>query len=372
MTPPIPGSKLPPLAAPVHFVKGRGTGSNTSSRFDRWTREADLDEYDRDLDRLEAAPTETTVTERIARSIISRNNSPDIPFDLSLNPYAGCEHGCVYCYARPTHAWLGLSPGIDFETRLFAKTNAAQLLRKELSRPGYVPALIALGANTDPYQPIERKFGISRSLLEVLAEFGHPVGVTTKSALVTRDIDILAPMADKGLARVYISIGTLDPDLARVMDPRAPSPQRRMDAVRKLADAGIPVGVLVSPIIPAINDKDLEAVLSAAAEAGATTAGYVMLRLPLEVRDLFVQWLDAHFPLRAKHVMSLVKQMHEGREYDASFGDRMRGSGPHADLTAQRFKLAARRLGLNQDRTPLDTSHFKVPRPGDGDQMALF
>ena len=366
-----PPPEPPKRYAPVNFVKGRGTGSNTGSRFAQWTREADLDEYDRDLDRLEAAPIKTTVTVRIARSIISRNNSPDIPFDLSLNPYAGCEHGCVYCYARPTHAWLGLSPGIDFETRLFAKTNAAQLLRQELSRPGYVPALIALGANTDPYQPIERKYEISRSLLEVLAEFGHPVGITTKSALVTRDIDILAKMAQKGLARVFISVGTLDPELARVMDPRAPSPQRRMEAVRKLADAGIPVGVLVSPIIPALNDKDLEAVLTTARDAGASTAGYVMLRLPLEVRDLFVQWLEAHFPLRAAHVMSLVRQMHEGRDYDASFGARMRGSGPHADLTAQRFRLAARRLGLNQDRTPLTTSHFKVPRPS-GDQMALF
>ncbi|MEO7151090.1 MAG: PA0069 family radical SAM protein [Burkholderiaceae bacterium] len=363
--------KLPPTSAPIHFVKGRGTGSSTGSRFDRWTRETDLDEFDRDTDRLEAAPVRTTVTERIARSIISRNDSPDIPFDRSLNPYAGCEHGCIYCYARPTHAWLGLSPGLDFETRLYAKTNAAALLRVELSRPGYTPALIALGANTDPYQPIEREYGLSRALLEVLSAFNHPVGVTTKSALVARDIDLLAPMAAKGLARVFMSIGTLDPALARVMDPRAPSPQRRMDAVRKLADAGIPVGVLVSPIIPAINDKELEAVLAAAAEAGASTAGYVMLRLPLEVRELFVQWLEQHFPLRAAHVMSLVRQMHDGVDYDPTYGARMRGSGVHADLVEQRFRLAARRLGLDQDRTPLDATQFRVPRD-DGGQLGLF
>ena len=364
-------AKLPPPSAPIHFVKGRGTGSNTGSRFDRWTREADLDAYEIDLDRLDAPPVRTTVTERIARTILSRNDSPDIPFDRSLNPYAGCEHGCVYCYARPTHAWLGLSPGLDFETRLYAKTNAAPLLRAELSRKGYVPALIALGANTDPYQPIEREYKLSRGLLEVLAAFNHPVGVTTKSALVARDIDLLAPMAAKGLARVFLSIGTLDPALARIMDPRAPAPQRRLDTVRKLADAGIPVGVLVSPIIPALNDKDLEAVLGAAAQAGATTAGYVTLRLPLEVRDLFVQWLEQHFPLRAAHVMSLVRQMHDGLESDTRFGRRMRGSGVHADLVDQRFRLATRRLGLDVDRTPLDTSQFRVPADTGG-QLGLF
>ncbi len=313
----------------------------------------------------------TVVTEQRARSIISRNDSPDIPFDRSLNPYAGCEHGCIYCYARPTHAWLGLSPGLDFETRIFAKTNAAELLRQELSRPGYTPALIALGANTDPYQPAERKFEISRALLQVLSEFNHPVGITTKSALVTRDIDILAPMAERNLVRVYVSIGTLDPELARIMDPRAPSPQRRMEAVRRLADAGIPTGVLHSPVIPAINDKDIEAVLAAAAEAGAESADYVMLRLPLEVRDLFVQWLEQHFPLRAAHVMSLVQQMRDGRDNDPNFGSRMRGLGPHAELVSQRFRLAARRFGLNAARIPLDASQFSVPAAA-GDQLGLF
>ncbi len=365
--PPVP----PPLCAPLHFVKGRGTGSNTASRYDRWTREADLDEYDRDLDRLDAPLVKTIVTERLARSIISRNDSPDVPFDRSLNPYAGCEHGCVYCYARPTHARLGLSPGLDFETRIFAKTNAAELLRAELSRPGYVPALIALGANTDPYQPAERRFEISRSLLQVLSEFDHPVGITTKSALVTRDIDILAKMAAKNLVRVYISVGTLDPELARILDPRAPAPARRIEAIRRLADAGIPTGVIDSPIIPALNDREIEAVLGAAAQAGAVSADYVMLRLPLEVRDLFVQWLEHHFPLRAAHVMSLVRQMHDGRDYDSTFGTRMRGSGHHVELIAQRFRLAVRRLGLNAARIPLDASRFEVP-PAAGDQLGLF
>ena len=368
-------TKPPPRStasvAPIHFVKGRGTGSNTASRYDPWTREADLDEYDRDLDRLDAPPVRTIVTQRIARSIISRNESPDIPFDRSLNPYAGCEHGCVYCYARPTHARLGLSPGLDFETRIFAKTNAAELLRAELSRPGYIPALIALGANTDPYQPAERNFEISRSLLEVLSEFNHPVGITTKSALVVRDIDILAKMSEKNLARVFVSIGTMDPDLARILDPRAPAPARRIEAVRRLADAGIPTGVIDSPIIPAINDHEIEAVLGAAAGAGATSASYVMLRLPLEVRDLFVQWLEHHFPLRAAHVMSLVRQMRGGRDNDSTFGARMRGSGPHVDLIAQRFRLAARRLGLNETRFALDASRFKVPAAA-GDQLGLF
>lgn len=366
-----PLSKAATSAAPIHFVKGRGTGSNAGSRYDHWTREADLDEYDRDLDRLDAPPVKTTVTERSARSIISRNESPDIPFDRSLNPYAGCEHGCVYCYARPTHARLGLSPGLDFETRIFAKTNAAELLRAELSRPGYAPALIALGANTDPYQPAERKFEISRSLLKVLSDFNHPVGITTKSALVTRDIDILAKMAAKNLVRVFISIGTLDPDLARILDPRAPAPARRIETVRRLADAGIPTGVIASPIIPAINDKEIEAVLGAAAAAGAISASYVMLRLPLEVRELFVQWLEHHFPLRAAHVMSLVRQMRDGRDNDSTFGARMRGSGQHVELIAQRFRLTARRLGLNETRIALDASRFEVPAAA-GDQLGLF
>jgi DNA repair photolyase len=367
----MPTTTLPPLEAPVHFVKGRGTGSNTGSRYAAWTREADLDEYDRDLERMERAPLRTVVTEQLARSIISRNDSPDIPFDRSINPYAGCEHGCIYCYARPSHARLGLSPGLDFETRIFAKTNAAALLRAELRRPGYVPALIALGANTDPYQPAERKLEITRAVVQVLSDFNHPVGITTKSALVTRDIDLLAPMAAKRLVRVYMSIGTLDPALARILDPRAPAPARRLEAVRRLVDAGIPTGVLHSPVIPAINDKDIEAVLGAAAQAGAESADYVMLRLPLEVRDLFVQWLEQHFPLRAAHVMSLVQQMRDGRDNVSTFGSRMRGSGHYAELVSQRFRLAARRLGLNAARIQIDSTQFRVPAAS-GDQLGLF
>ena len=361
---PKPAPTLPPLGAPIRFVKGRGSGSNTGSRFSAWSREADLDEYDRDVDRLDAPPRPTTVTERTARSIISRNDSPDIPFDQSLNPYQGCEHGCVYCYARPTHAYLGLSPGLDFETRIFAKRNAAELLRDELSARRYVPSLLALGANTDPYQPAERRLGITRSMLQVLSDFNHPVGIITKSALVTRDIDLLAPMAAKGLVQVHISLGTLDAELARRLEPRANSPARRLDAVRKLAQAGIPTGVMVSPIVPALNDKDIEAVLETAAAAGARFAGYVLLRLPLEVRDLFVQWLQEHVPLRAEHVMSLVRQMHDGRDNDAQFGSRMRGSGHHAELIAQRFRIASRRFGLNAERFSLETTLFRVPGPG--------
>ena len=273
----------------------------------------------------------------------------------------GCEHGCVYCYARPTHAYLGLSPGIDFETKIFAKANAAELLRIELNKKNYTPALIALGANTDPYQPAERRLRITREVLEVLAEFHVPVGITTKSALVERDIDLLSPMAAKGLARVLMSIGTLDHNLARKMEPRADSPARRIEAIRRLSAAGIQVGVITSPLIPAINDKDMEAVLEAAAAAGATYASYVILRLPLEVRDLFVEWLTEHFPLRAKHVMSLVQQMRDGRDYDASFGTRMRGTGVYAELLAQRFKVAAARLKLNAERSPMDTTQFRRP-----------
>jgi DNA repair photolyase len=311
------------------------------------------------------------VTVQQARSIISRNSSPDIPFDQSINPFLGCEHGCIYCYARPTHAYIGLSPGLDFETKIFAKANAGKLLRAELSKPSYAPALIALGANTDPYQPAERRLNITRDVLQVLAEFNVPVGITTKSALVERDIDLLAPMAQKGLARVLMSVGTLDPALARKMEPRANSPARRIEAIRRLSEAGIPVGVIVSPVIPAINDKDIEAVLDAAAAAGASYASYVVLRLPLEVRDLFVEWLAQHFPLRAKHVMSLVQQMHEGRDYDATFGTRMRGTGVFAQLISQRFKVATARLRLDRERTSMDVTQFRRPA-ADSVQSELF
>lgn len=283
----------------------------------------------------------------------------------------GCEHGCVYCYARPTHAYLGLSPGLDFETKIFAKVNAGELLRKELSKPSYVPSHIALGANTDPYQPVERKLGITRDILTVLADSNLPVGITTKSALVTRDIDLLAAMAAKGLARVHMSIGTLDPSLARTMEPRANTPARRLDAIRRLTDAGVPVGVFTSPLIPALNDKDMEQVLEAATEAGATYASYVILRLPLEVRDIFVEWINAKFPLRAKHIMSLVNQMRGGQDYDSKFGTRMRGTGIFSDLIAQRFKIATKRLGLNTDRSPMDITQF-THRGSVSPQLTLF
>lgn len=356
----------------LHFHKGRGVGSNVESRFDSMSREADREYLDHKMvDGDEKVSPSTKVTIHIAQSIISRNKSPDIPFDQSINPYMGCEHGCVYCYARPTHAYIGLSPGLDFETKIFAKSNAAELVRKELSHPNYVPAHIALGANTDPYQPIERKLGITRDVLKVLAEFQAPVGITTKSALVTRDIDILSQMATKGLARVYMSIGTLDAQLARIMEPRANSPARRLEAIKRLSDAGVPVGVFTSPMIPGLNDKDMERVLEAAANCGAVYASYVILRLPLEVRDIFIEWINEKFPLRAKHVMSLVNQMRQGRDYDARFGSRMRGTGVFADLIDQRFKITTKRLGLNIDRTPMDASKFQAPLLRDG-QFNLF
>ena len=362
---------------PVRWLKGRGALSNQRSRFDAWTRQRDGTPAAQDdgcasleADEVACGPA-TVVTAQRARSIISRNRSPDIPFDQSINPYQGCEHGCVYCYARPTHAYLGLSPGLDFETKVYAKVNAAELLRAQLDQRSYVPALIALGANTDPYQPAERGLGITRAVLEVLAAYRVPVAITTKSALITRDIDLLAPMAARGLARVHISVGTLDHGLARKMEPRAPSPTRRIQAIGELCAAGIPVGVFASPLIPAINDKDMEQVLQAAADAGATSASYVLLRLPLEVRDLFVQWLDTHFPLRARHVMSLVKQMHDGQDYDPTFGTRMSGTGVHAHLIAQRFRLATARLGLNTDPPRLDVSQFHRP-DGDARQSELF
>jgi DNA repair photolyase len=357
-----------PAAVPVQFVKGRGAGTNERVRFEQWRRVAEAQPPSDDED--EPSAPKTVVTEQAARSIISRNSSPDIGFDQSINPYQGCEHGCIYCYARPTHAYLGLSPGLDFETKIFAKSNAAELLRAAFAEPGYVPSVIALGANTDPYQPAERRLGITRAVLQVLAECNAPVGITTKSALVTRDIDLLAPMAEKGLVRVNVSLGTLDHELARKLEPRANAPTRRIEAMRELAAARIPVAVFTSPLIPALNDKDMEKVLEAAAAAGARYAGYVVLRLPLEVRDLFVQWLEQHFPLRARHVMSIVNQMSHGKDYDATFGVRMRGSGLFSQLIAQRFKVATARLGMNADTTPLNTALFRPPR--ERDQLEMF
>jgi DNA repair photolyase len=295
-------------------IKGRGAQSRPGVRSDAWTREADGDHRDYALEHEESPALQTEVRVDPARTIISYNESPDVPFDRSINPYKGCEHGCIYCYARPSHAYLGLSPGLDFETKLFYKDNAAQLLSKELTKPGYRPQVIALGANTDPYQPIEKKFGVTRSILEVLNEFHHPVSIVTKSAMVERDIDILTTMAKRNLARVFVSLTTLDHEISRHLEPRTSAPARRMEAVRTLSAAGIPTGVLVAPVIPALTDKDIEAVLDAAKDSGAESADYVLVRLPFEVKTLFAEWLQKHFPQRAGHVMSVIRQMLGGKE----------------------------------------------------------
>ncbi|MGH8457123.1 MAG: PA0069 family radical SAM protein [Stenotrophobium sp.] len=350
-------------------VKGRGAVSNPEGRFESLRRESVDDGWDL-LEEAPAAPA-TVVRPEHARSIITRNDSPDIPFDQSINPYRGCEHGCIYCFARPSHAYLNLSPGLDFETKLFYKDNAAELLERELRKPGYQCKPINLGSNTDPYQPIERKLRVTRSLLEVLARFRHPVTVVTKSALIERDIDLLAGMARSGLASVAISITTLRDDLKRSLEPRAPAPAVRLQAARRLHEAGVPVFVLFAPVIPFVNDAEMERVLEAAAEAGARGAGYVFLRLPHELKEVFRAWLDAHFPQRAAHVMNLVQQARGGKDYDAQWGQRMRGQGPVADLIAQRFQLACRRLGLNQRANwQLDTRQFSVPARA-GDQLGL-
>ena len=364
---------------PIHIVwKGRGSVSNRDSRFSRLQHEADPSAAEDDSAESASAPA-TEIRVEVARSIISTNRSPDLHFDRSINPYRGCEHGCVYCYARPSHTYLGLSAGLDFETKIFAKTNAAELLRKELSRPDAARSVIALGANTDPYQPTERRLQITRSVLSVLSEFEQPVSITTKSSLVTRDIDILAPMAAKNLVKVFISIGTLNADIARTMEPRANSPARRIQAIERLCAASIPTGVIVAPVVPALTDQDLERVLEAAAQAGARYAGYVVLRLPLEVADLFVEWLETHHPLRARHVMSLIRQMRGGRNNDSTFGIRMRGTGPISDLIERRFKIACKRLGLNADRVdqrmqaqPAPLPQPPATAPVTGAQMSLF
>ncbi len=350
-------------------VKGRGAPSNLEGRFETWTRAAEHDGWAHDEEAL--PPLRTHVTHETAKSIIARNQSPDLFFEQSINPYRGCEHGCSYCYARPSHAYVGLSPGLDFETRIFAKVNAASLLREELSAPGYECKHIALGANTDPYQPIERELRITRSVLEVLAECAHPFAIVTKNAMIERDLDLIAPMAAKRMARVYISMTNLDAELSRKLEPRASAPYRRIEAVRRLASAGVPVGVLVAPIIPFVNDRDIEAVLEQVRDAGAVEAGYVLLRLPHEVAPLFKQWLQTHYQLRAEHVMSLVRQMRGGKDYVSEFGERQRGTGTFADLIERRFQKACARLGLNnRERFQLDTKQFK--KPGRGGQMALF
>ncbi len=341
---------------------GRGAQTNRSGRFEPTAYEPVDDGWDTLAD-LEALATE--VQEVPARRIITKNTSPDISFDRSINPYRGCEHGCIYCYARPTHAFLGLSPGLDFETKLFAKTNAAEALERELADPKYRPRMIAIGTNTDPYQPIERRYRIMRRILEVLDAANHPVGIVTKSALVLRDLDILQSMAERGLVKVALSVTTLDPKLARAMEPRASTPDKRMESVEKLRAAGVPTSVMVAPVIPGLTDSELDRILERAASAGATEAGYVLLRLPLEIGDLFVEWLKANCPDRADRVLSLLRQTRGGKLYDAKWQERLEGDGPYAWMIGRRFEMAAARLGLNTDHTELRTDLFTPPaRPG--------
>jgi len=339
--------------------RGRGAVSNSSGRYEPEARVA-LDDGWGSLD-AEPPVLRTTVTRDSTKAIITRNTSPDIGFDRSINPYRGCEHGCIYCFARPTHAYLGLSPGLDFESRLFAKPEAASLLKRELSKPGYKPAPIALGTNTDPYQPIERDWGITRQILEVLSDCGHPTTIVTKSNLVLRDLDILTPMAKRGLAKVAISVTTLDRGLARAMEPRAPTPARRLEAIATLAAAGVPTAIMTAPMIPGLSDHELEALLAAGQRHGATAAGYTLVRLPLEIEGLFAEWLATNVPDRAKRVMNLMKSMRGGKAYDSTWHQRTVGQGPLAQLLARRFKLTCQRLGLNERDLKLDVSQFKPP-----------
>ncbi len=362
-----------PLAHAGHRIdperrRGRGATINPGGRYEAEQRVAEDDGWG---SLGELPPFRTEIAYEKARSIITRNDSPDISFDRSINPYRGCEHGCVYCFARPSHAYLGLSPGLDFESKLTAKPDAAALLEKELSSPSYQPRTIAIGTNTDPYQPIEKKLRIMRQVLEVLAKFNHPVGIVTKSALVQRDIDILAPMAAKGLVKVALSVTTLDPKVARGMEPRAASPPKRLETIRKLSEAGIPVTVLVAPIIPAINEHEIERILDAAKAAGAREAGYVLLRLPLEVRDIVQEWLLTHHPDKLRHVMSLIRSTRGGKDYDSQWGQRMVGSGPYAWMVGRRFEMAAERIGFDTARRRLRTDLF-VKLEKEKAQLSLF
>ena len=352
--------------------RGRGASTNVSGRFEIQARE----DFDDGWTREEAPePLSTEVTIERPRSVITRNDSPDIPFDRSINPYRGCEHGCFYCFARPTHAFMGLSAGLDFETRLFAKERAAELLERELAAAKYVPAPIAFGTNTDPYQPIERQYRITRSLLETLRRVRHPLSIVTKSNLILRDLDILSDMGRDGLVKVFLSVTTLDRELARKMEPRAPTPQKRLEAIEALNDAGVPAGVMVAPIIPAINDSEIERILTRAYAAGAREGGYVVLRLPLEIRDMFREWLQVHYPDRLNHAVSLIQSMHGGKDYESQWGRRMAGSGPYAWMIGRRFEMAARRLGYRETKTTLRTDLFRKPKPATkeaGAQLTLF
>jgi DNA repair photolyase len=351
---------------------GRGALSNPEGRFESRRVEPVDDGWANDPEAAELAPLETTVTAERAKTIITRNDSPDIPFEQSINPYRGCEHGCIYCFSRPMHSYVGLSAGLDFETKLFYKARAAELLEAELSRPGYVCKPINLGASTDPYQPIERRLKVTRAILEVLQRFRHPVTIVTKSSLIERDLDILTEMARNQLVAAFVSITTLDPALKRRLEPRAPAPSARLHAVRSLRESGVPIGIFVAPVIPAVNDHEIERILEAGAEAGAENAGYVLVRLPHEVKTLFREWLDGHMPERAAHVMSLIGAMRGGRDNDPRFGTRMRGVGPYADLIARRFQSACQRLGLSRRRADsLSTAQFR-PYVATGGQLDLL
>ncbi|MEL6466304.1 MAG: PA0069 family radical SAM protein [Pseudomonadota bacterium] len=349
-------------------AKGRGAVSNAVSRYDNITRHAETDGW-----HIEETlpPLRTEVSVERTRTIISYNRSPDLPFDRSINPYRGCEHGCVYCFARPSHAYLGLSPGLDFETRLVARLDAPEVLRAELARRSYKVAPLAIGTNTDPYQPIDRDYGVMRGCLKVLEACNHPVAIVTKGALIERDIDILARMARRGLVRVGISVTTLDASLARKMEPRAPRPDRRVATIRRLADAGIPVRIMASPMVPTLTDPELEAILEAGKGAGARSASWIMLRLPREVSPLWQEWLAQHYPNRAQRIMSHLRDMHGGQDYDARWGHRMRGTGPYAELLQHRFKVAIKRLGLKEKIRPMRTDLFQPPHP-DKDQLSLL
>ncbi len=355
-------------------TRGRGATGQPSARFEPLHREPVDDGWVGDDE--PPTPLRTEVTVERPRTVLSWNQSPDVPFELSLNPYRGCEHGCSYCFARPAHAYVGLSPGLDFESRLFAKVGAADCLRRELARPGHRVTPVALGINTDAYQPVEREWRITRELLEILAEARHPVSIVTKSALVERDLDLLAPMAEQGLVQVALSVTTLDRSLSRRLEPRAAAPQRRLETMRRLSAAGVPVSMLVAPLIPVLTDGELETLLVAGAEAGARSADYVLLRLPREVAGLFEDWLRAWTPLKADHVLQRLREAHGGRLYDSTFGHRMRGAGPYADLLAQRFRLARRRAGLGGRLAELDITRFRAPAPPDdretSGQLALF
>ncbi len=362
------GSAAERLTSLPQLERGRGAKINPSGRFEKRSEELIDDGWD---SLSEIPKLRTEVFREEPKSIISRNTSPDISFDQSINPYRGCEHGCVYCYARPTHAYMGLSPGLDFESKLFVKPNAAALLREELTAPNYVPRTIALGTNTDPYQPIERDYRITRQILEVLAEFKHPVGIVTKSATVLRDIEILKPLAELGLVKVALSVTTLNSELARAMEPRASTPMKRLAALEILSKAGIPTVVMMGPIIPGLNDFEIETILKSARNAGVREAGYTMLRLPLEVKDVFKDWLTKEYPDRAAKVISLVKSVRDGQENDPNFGTRHIGTGPYAWTIGRRFQLAAQRLGLNTARVKLRMDLFERP-PQKGEQLALL